>query len=240
MCSLCDEAKQDIKRPWTNDPVNVALPAWETFRDKMEVEMNAAGIGDYIIDEIALMFDYRARVGDFIMDAVEGDGVKLFNHAFDKVSTWPFNTRYEVEYFFLETRSTMRVECMAIKDGLSPLHSAVASHMTDLSPMSVVHMSFKVADMDEFETVQTKLDEYSDATLVQFCTSTYGAFAYWHLIGETSGVYLKPRVNLRDQTTVHENAQEMFEFLDKPEEPDRGEFGMPGLGLNIDPYKEHE
>lgn len=240
MCEICESlgrengVKQDSQKPWAPDPVNKALPSWESHRDKMEAKMLKMGLGDYMIDEVAIMFDNRARLGEFVSDAVMGDGVKLFNRAFDQVKTWPWQTAYEVEYFFLETRSTMRVECMALNNGMSPLHFAVASHMTPNHPLSVVHMSFKTADSTEYEKVNDILEARPEATKVQVCTSTYGAFTYWHIVGELGGIYLKPRVNLRDNVVeidVTKTVQDMA---------GRGDFGMPGLGKNVRPFTREE
>lgn len=229
MCQLCDimkfagEGPYDGKRPWANDPITIALPAWEEKRTKMENWMLENGLGDYVIDEIALQFNDRATMGNFVMDAVTGDGIKIFNHAFDHVKTHPFHTEYDVEYIFLEMPSTMRVEAMNILQGISPLHIAVGSHLRDSMP-GVVHMSFKCSDLEDYTNVTAALDAAPEAHMVQGCDSTYGAFSYWNLLDQ-DGVYLKPRVNVRD--VLHEH-----------DEPDRGEFGMPGLGSNVLPFGE--
>lgn len=216
MCAICKLTGQNMhgseEPSWDEDPINKALASWETKRDLMENIMTDMGLGDFLIDEIALLFPTRQACGEFVLRAVQGDGVKLFNRAVDQVETWPFRTQYDVEYLFLETRSTMRVECMSLADGFSPLHAAMLTHLNgNLGPV-VVHMSFKTENAQQFNDVMDKIDD-AGHTMVQECKSTYGQFAYWNIEGpDVSGIYLKPRVNLRD---------------------DRGEFGMPGLGSNV-------
>lgn len=215
-------AKRDARKPWDPQPIGQALTTWEGYREEYENKMMQIGLGDFVIDEIALMFSHRISMMEFVLDAVMEKGVELVNRAYDQVSTHPFHTEYDVEYLFLQMPSTMRVECMAITSGCSPVHEAVASHMRDDAPL-IVHLSFKVPDLNGYEKVCEVLDTAPRITHVQSCSSTYGAFAYYHVQNEDSlQFYLKPRVNLRDIYM------------------DRGEFGMPGLGLgqNVLPFEE--
>lgn len=255
MCNLMGLAEEDItkaqdpRKPWAKDPILVAFPSWETRRDEMENWMLDNGLGDYLIDEIALLFRERPTMGEFVWDAVKSEGVKLFNTSHDRVHTHPFKTDYEVNYAFLETPATFRVECMNICGGFSPLHAAMESHMDEYSP-AVVHMSFKLETMDQYEDVCVALNRAEDCEPVQTCVSTYGQFSYWNIMGR-SGVYLKPRVNLRDSLYTEvdpPSGEEPWEkredgpeaFADERMPEDRGHFGMPGLGHNVNPFNEEK
>jgi hypothetical protein len=151
------------------------------------------------IDEVALLFPQAFSMRDFVFDAVMEDGVDLFNVAYDRVHTLPFETDYNVQYAFLSTTLGMRVECMALMNGFSPLHQAMFSclRMEDGFNPAVVHMSFKCNDIDQYLGAVMALQE-DDNKQVQICQSTYGVFSYFNSQGFPHGIYLKPRVNERD------------------------------------------
>lgn len=159
------------------------------------------------IDEIALLFPHRGYAWSFVAEAVREEGCVLFNSATDHVHTKPLRTCYDVTYLFLTLpaayhpsgRSGVRLECMFLGDGVSPLHEAEIAKM-DIGDEAVspVHASFKCGDEEDYANATTSLREAGWES-VQRCESTYGRFAYWSpLHDETPGVYLKPRVNLRD------------------------------------------
>jgi hypothetical protein len=127
--------------------------------------------------------------------------------------------------------------------------------MSQAHPLSVVHMSFKVPDAETYENVCDRMDQSPEMSQVQACLSSYGAFSYWHVNGATSGIYLKPRVNLRDREVVEIDVTEAIRNIstgtvtkedwdaekarfDAEKDNDRGEFGMPGLGQDVRPFQE--
>lgn len=158
------------------------------------------------IDEIAIQFDDARYAHTFVAEAVTQEGCVLFNTATDHVHTQPLNTCYDVAYLFLslpgqyhpENRSGVRLECMFLGDGLSPLHAAEAEEMRKGSAKSVtVHASFKVEDEEDYASAVHRLRE-GGWEVAQKCDSKYGRFSYWKHADLADGVYLKPRVNLRD------------------------------------------
>lgn len=212
---------------WPEDPINKFAEDWISTRDKYQSFMAEIGLKNPI-DEIALLFINRAAKGDFVISAVKGDGVKLFNSAEDHVNTKPFGTEYDVEYLFLEAECLdgMRVEAMSLLNGLSPLHSALIQNHEEIrhgAPYPV-HLSFKCHNMDEYHDAVYALehsgaDGYGVATSVQFCQSDYGVFSYYN-VPSLGHIYLKPRVNMRDEMR-HSNLKpgEVHEHFFGDEEP---------------------
>lgn len=214
---------------WEQFPIPKAIGTWKKKKSMFEAFMKECLLlpSVYPIDEIALVFDNHEddKLHAFIDDAVQSSGVKLFNVAYDHVETGPIESAYDVAYHFLEVVDLgMRVEVMKIERGVSPLHE---SHLSPYNPTvfgdvttpAVVHLSFKIRD-DEWEEVVKAIEE-KGGQLVQECWSTYGHFAYFRVKHLGQNIYLKPRVNMRDQPPRREKVEE---------EADRGEFGMPTLG----------
>lgn len=181
------------------------------------------------VDEVALLFSNDREAWKFIERAVQLPGVKLFNVAHDNVQTFPIRSGYGVEYYFLETEFGYRVECMVLTGGSSPLHGGLRATYYDMVgntlESGIVHYSFKCSDEDEYEAA-CKAMEVAQWTRAMTCYSTYGTFSYWLTDEETDrrmladGIdwclaekdkgleaYIKPRVNLRDQS-VSEDAMD--------------------------------
>jgi hypothetical protein len=218
MCILCELAKSQSKndgRLWLEQPIQRGSAPWSQFQARYEEWMREnAGISA-VIDEIAIDFPDEQTLYRWMLDAVAEDGVSVFNTSVDSVAVEPFKTNYDVRYVFLEAPRlmTMRVEAMCITNGLSPLHNSLRHRVPDSenSPL-VVHLSFKCQDKADYEETISRLST-SGASRVVSCVSTYGEFSYWQLPGKDSPLFLKPRVNLRDEG--------------------RGEFGMPTLGGQV-------
>lgn len=220
---------------WNKDPIVTAAPAWK--RKKAELEkLLSEGLGErYIVDEVAVMFDSFAEdnLNAFIKEAVAEPGVKLFNSAWDHVETHPIPSEYWVEYNFLEVEDLgMRVEVMRIDRGISPLHESLAAGVynptvqgMETTGPKVVHFSFKVPNLEEYNKVCYRLREELGAVQVQGCTSDYGRFGYYRVSEFGHNTYIKPRVNLRDPATL--------EPMPNTASSDRGEFGMPTVGRRI-------
>lgn len=172
--------------------------------------LDRLGLGNFRIDEIAYMFPTVHHLDAFTKEAVREDGCILFNTADDHVHTEPLKTCYNVEYRFftvpmrfLDTMNEVRVEAMHVKNGYSPLHSAEWWNAPS-APALAVHASFKCKDEDEYGAVTHALRSalWEPA---QKCDSTYGRFSYWtpgdreDWFEDGAVMYLKPRVNLRDE-----------------------------------------
>jgi hypothetical protein len=161
------------------------------------------GPGTFRIDEVAVMLPSQLDALQWVSEAVKNDGVTLFNKAEDDVRTYPFDTQYDVNYYFLSTPHDFRVEAMALGNGISPLHEAMrpGRRYRDKVMYPVpVHYSFKTESEDQYRHVMNWLDA-AHFHHAQSCQSTYGRFSYWLAEGEDGQIpdmYLKPRVNLRD------------------------------------------
>lgn len=153
--------------------------------------------GNTVIDEMALMFHEYTSLFRFLTQAVQRPGVELFNHAQDMVDTSPIMARYTAQYWFLHSgMGAWRIEAL-LQDGASPLHRSLQVD-AEVGGMIIVHASFKCADEMEYGTARHTLRGAGWEEL-QRCDSAYGRFSYWTNPDERYyGVYLKPRVNLRD------------------------------------------
>lgn len=176
----------------------------------LEQDLDLAGIH---IDEIAVLFQDPHNFDKFTKEAVRMDGCILFNTAEDHVHTMPMKTCYTVDYRFFtvpvqflgETFSEMRIEAMMIQGGASPLHYAELWNVRDapafVSPL--VHASFKCVNEEQYAAVCHRL-RTKGWEAAQRCESTYGKFSYWSPLEDEKypdrpPVYLKPRVNTRDE-----------------------------------------
>lgn len=158
---------------------------------------------EMFIDELAILVPSLEMAMALIGDAVGREWVYT-NHSKDDVRTEPLNTEYRVRYHFLTSPSRYyRLEIMHLSNGFSPLHHSMdymgsARYRSDAFP--IVHASFKPLASGEarYEDAQRKLAEarYVNA---QECRSTYGRFSYWRRTDDERLLYLKPRVNLRDE-----------------------------------------
>lgn len=199
------------------------------FNDRLLAwDRNIAGINGVLadigftgtIDEVAVMFGNKAAALGFIEAAVAAGGT-LFNAASDAVGTSPIESKYLVDYLFLEAPGGRyyRIECMVIQQGLSPLHAGLRQGArVDAEP--TVHYSFKSHSEEEYEETIGNFKGL-DWALAQACVSTYGKFSYWLMprrnwtklaeagLHEAGAAYIKPRVNLRDQPKGREHAPNM-------------------------------
>lgn len=203
------------------DRDDVAFPnmenGWEQWSDrrvrffdaqKEAAESALAMMGILIpVDEIAIMaFDEHQEY--HLIEGAVRHGWRVFNAAEDAVDTYPIPGSYRVHYTFLDHPETgYRLEVMRMLEGVSPLHNALGTQamMNDHLTPVMVHASFKVKDLTALGNAEERLTESGSFMLAQGCRSTYGAFAYYartenhDLADDTLTVYLKPRVNLRDQ-----------------------------------------
>jgi len=178
------------------------------FANEVLFDQFGGGENAFVIDEVALFFRDRTQAMQWILDQVGKDGVTLFNYAQDEVHTHPFNTDYDVHYYFLSTPFKYRVEAMALGNGLSPLHESLRPYASNeahdpVGPRPTVHYSFKCQDAPTYHRVTDWLGKMEFGH-VQTCRSTYGLFSYWSMSENvdpngTMDVYLKPRVNTRDE-----------------------------------------
>lgn len=151
----------------------------------------------YKIDEAAFLLPSQEHVIKFCHLVVREPGVELFNQAQDEVQTRPFRTSYGVYYSFLRVPRSYRLEVMALSEGgHSPLHDAMWPSSSQANLPIAVHLSFKCRGVAEYNAVTAVLPRY--AIHGMSCESNYGRFSYWLPNSLDSSLYLKPRVNLRD------------------------------------------
>lgn len=156
------------------------------------------------IDEVALLATRSNTVQTYLAEFLAGGHGTAFNYAHDEVSTYPIESRYSVDYLFLQPGDySWRLEFMRRIDGVSPLHAPIeVAHERALRPIAV-HASFKCASPEEYARTFQSFEENEALALAQSCKSTYGAFSYWRMEKEGTPtcefpLYIKPRVNLRD------------------------------------------
>lgn len=177
---------------------------------------------DTVVDEVAVLIGPTLirRVRHILVT----EGWKEFNNAEDVVYTNPFGTRYSVEYnFFRHPAVPWRLEVMRLQGGFSPLHEALMAVEWPLGKFPVPHLSFKpvrrkvalpalvyaeAGRPNPGPQLQTWRQAYSGAVQyirdragihAQTCQSTYGAFGYFLGNDCARQIYLKPRINLRDE-----------------------------------------
>lgn len=187
-----------IRDPWVNpvaclaDELQETIRFYDGFLEEVGIEAD--------IDEVAVMFNHREEMWGWLQGAVSEPNVRIFNHARDHVTTSPIESRYDVEYTFLESSALpWRIEAMLLTDGHSPLHAAVRANR--VGGAHIIHASFKCHTTREFREAVEKLNDEGQCS--QMCHSTYGRFGYWTINGDiiAPGVrplYLKPRFNSRD------------------------------------------
>lgn len=179
------------------EEINRLFTALDTRRAATQEAVRGVLGSNVVIDEMALLFTEHTSIFRFISQAVQLPGVELFNFAKDTVQTAPIHSEYVVQYWFLTSGlGPWRIEAM-IQDNASPLHHALSLN-AETGTMTVVHGSFKCAGEMEYGTARHAL-RTAGWEEVQRGDSAYGRFSYWDNPDERyEGVYLKPRVNLRD------------------------------------------
>ena len=175
-------------------------------------------------DEAAIMVPSYYHLGK-LASALEKAGWAQFNNAKDLVFTNPFSTRYFVEYvFFRHPEKEYRLEVMMMAEGeedgqpgFSPLHAALwqngerpahAGH----TMFPVPHLSFKPVRivLPESRGLQKEtagraygrsINHLRDQGFIhaQSCQSTYGMFGYYLHQDSIYPLYVKPRINVRDE-----------------------------------------
>lgn len=202
--------------PYATEPLwwdrRLGVPAnLLTIRHYMEKYAPSIPAG-CVFDEAAVMVP-TPIVHEMLTKDLLAAGWELFNEAADLVFTNPFGTRYTVEYtFFRHLAWPFRIEVMLLGQpagrdqlvGFSPLHQALwypngdrpnwASH----AEFPIPHLSFKVAEGMKFGQA-TDLLRGSGFVPAQVCQSTYGVFGYFIHNDAMRQVYVKPRINRRDE-----------------------------------------
>jgi hypothetical protein len=201
--SVCEESEV-LAEQW----VSSTLAHLRELREKASERLRAMFGVTYTIDEMAVMFTSPAHALRWISSAVRVPAVTLFNSATDVVQTSPIVSTYNVHYWFLTTpdlpetdprweySTPWRVEAMYAHAG-SPLHDTYRRMMKGRETLAI-HASFKCPDEEAYGVaVKTLRDNGYEAA--QFCESTYGRFSYWSEAEGGGEVYLKPRLNVRDE-----------------------------------------
>lgn len=198
--SRCDEAAV-----YYEEAVSRTMEALVQSRNVAQEEMRALFGDFYEVDEMALLFRSPETLRYWVEAAVRIPGVVLFNTSHDAVTTTPIQGQYDVHYWFLsvpEEYGGWRIEAMYAHPG-SPLHTTLALKMKE-ADVTVVHASFKCVDEEMYGIAVNTLSR-NGFDLAQKCQSTYGRFSYWgNEEKELGGVFLKPRVNLRDMEVTSE------------------------------------
>lgn len=198
---------------------------WDTA---LRVQENLLGIEAWIkhyedklpkhcyIDEAAILAADPWKRGKITAQLRE-EGWDKFNEAQDLVATNPFGTRYCVEYhFFQHPDKVYRLELMMLTEdnvglhGFSPLHQALlwsippGLYESKETKSAIPHLSFKMAGDSTVKGYTRAVQHLKDQACIHAmtCQSTYGAFGYFIGNDTMRQIYLKPRVNLRDELPI--------------------------------------
>jgi len=172
---------------------------------------------DAFIDEAAILVPDPWHRGELSI-YLEANGWTAFNEDRDVVSTSPFGTRYCVDYrFFSHPDYGYRLEVMMLSSdaagimGFSPLHQALwqpsgqSWNGLPVSRYPIPHLSFKAVKVQPEQTLRgaysSAVQHMHDVACLHTmtCQSQYGVFGYFLGNDTMRQIYLKPRVNLRDE-----------------------------------------
>ena len=161
------------------------------------IRQEAAASDDFIPDEIAICFPTEAVLIQFVEEAVADYGLDHFNSVphdqmrrMDRLGEG-FGVRFE---FLRLPGRDWRIECMAVLDGIAPLHEK-AMRDSDGEP-EIIHVSWKVDGLDAYQQLMRDMPTTTAMSRKAEYHNSYGIFSYWSSNGH---IYHKPRVNLRDQ-----------------------------------------
>lgn len=158
------------------------------------------GLHDHAhVDEIAMMFSNEKDADEAALSFTMASTANVFNVATDHVHTGPHSTHYDVAYRFVQNGLyDWRVEMMSLTSGFSPLHEAFMNKTAGFDEGEPVHLSWKCNSEEGYQDTIDYLHHSDDYVFAQSCRSEYGLFSYWRPMGTDLDVFLKPRVNTRD------------------------------------------
>jgi len=182
----------------------------EQARETYEQVVALAGAEGWlpVFDEVAVIVGDRATADRVIVNAEVGQGYEHFNSADDAVKAmWgdKAESRYTAQYDFLRRWDIpYRIEMMTVNDGYSyahRLHRNMLLRSRGSLEGIVVHVSYKPVE-GGFKGYDGEVGRLISLGLepVQECVSTYGRFTYFQHPKLPDGLYIKPRVNLRDES----------------------------------------
>lgn len=172
-----------------------AVSALRRVQFAMDVDMLLPGV----LDEVALLFANEESLMDYYGWALRWGGMEpgsisvprdtmemvecgLADELAHKDGT---ECKFDVRFEFLKIPGALfRFECMTVLEGCAPLHQRRSNG-------SVIHVSYKPTDYDKAKKELAQ----ADRPFMAEYRNSYGKFSYW----KYGNLFLKPRVNLRDQ-----------------------------------------
>lgn len=165
---------------------------------------------EFVLDEMAIAFGDELTLSRFVSALNRHPGITHFGGDIDQVAASPLSSSYLAQFEWLSTPLSFRIEAMRVVKGYSPLHAHRGHYINAAGNQHPgnygwIHASFKLADQATYDQARQDLIE-AGWYMVQSCRSGYGAYSYMapgndvmDLLGtEAASLYLKPRVNLRD------------------------------------------
>jgi hypothetical protein len=160
------------------------------------------------LSEIAVIFPNEEDLYTFVT-AREKEGMQTFNGQRDlmrcqagkaDIQDTSFNVLFE---FLNMPGDDWRIEAMCVTSGFAPLHRDQLGRISGLASNkpATMHVSWKHETIDEYEHFKAimrgdnQLELVTPLELSAEYVNSYGVFSYWRY----GDLYLKPRVNLRDQ-----------------------------------------
>lgn len=150
------------------------------------------------VDEMALLFDYEDSLEEFVHHAGVAGLINFNSVPRDTMVRQDKAQSFVVRFEFLQPmKHPFRIEAMTVISGDAPLH---ARRLEQSRNGCVVHASYKLGTLDEYNAETARLAEDIRVAKRAEYRNSYGMFSYWR-VWEAPGIYLKPRVNLRDQSS---------------------------------------
>lgn len=183
-----------FRKPITASTVMSAVDAAERNWKQAQKALSLHDLLPYQVDEIAILFRFESELEGFLREA-KGMGIEHFNSVphddmVSKDGTHEFGVRFE---FLRVVGATWRIEATCVLHGEAPIHQR---HLDEYGAGACIHASFKCQDSDDYNRLMDSPDWGGSYPFVGEYSNDYGVFSYWSQA--ESGLYLKPRVNLRD------------------------------------------
>jgi len=148
------------------------------------------------VDEMAILFSSTYDLDEFVTAASEV--APMFNEVpRDQMVRQDKPGSFYVRFKFLQApRQPFRLECMTVIMGNAPLHDRLFAKK---ERPCIMHASYKLESQGAYEREKSRLRSLMKMRAEY--QNSYGMFSYWQHF-DMGGVYLKPRVNLRDSSSA--------------------------------------
>lgn len=174
---------------------------------KTQYIMDVVSIIPGTIDEMAILFPNEETLDAFVFMAAR-DPIVMHDRTVERDEmvrvddTGRWHVRFE---FFKMAGMRFRIEAMTVLDGHAPLHESALKKAKG-NP-NIFHASYKRFTEDGYEQCKDQLNRQVKEPVIMEAeyVNSYGRFSYWSA-NAIPFLYLKPRVNLRDNSQERPSA----------------------------------